>query len=424
MKKLKNFAAWIGLDWADKRHWVCLSEGDSESPEEFSLEQDPRAIHEWVGKLRQRFGGRSVAVAVEKSRGTLIYTLMEYDFIVLYPIHPQAVSNYRKSLRVSGVKNDQCDGWMLWSFLRKHWQELRAWQPEDPETRELRLLAENRRGLVAERTRVSNRLKSYLKDYYPQILQWFGSVSSERTMEFIRRWPSLQQAQRAHAKTLLSFLTKKRMSEEKARTLIRQIRQEKALTNDPAILGAYPLMVKAAVAQLEVLQGAVEEFDEKIEKLFQEHSEAEIFASFPGAGATLAPRLAVAFGTDHERWDAYSMQCFSGIAPVEESSGDEKPPWVHHRFVCPTFVKQTFHEFAKASIPHSIWAKAYYRQQREKGAGHHQAIRALAFKWIRILTCCWKNATRYSEEAYLAALRRTHSPLVERIEQIDGTVSA
>lgn len=417
MKRGKEFAAWIGLDWADKRHWVCLSEAGSEETEEFALEQNPQAIHEWVAELRQRFGGRPVAIAVEKPRGTLIYALMEYDFIVLFPINPQALANYRKSLRLSGVKNDQCDAWMLWSFLCKHWKELRAWEPEDAPTRGLRLLVERRRELVGERTRVENRLRSFLKDYYPQILHWVSDLRSKRAMDFIQRWPSLQEAQKAPAKTLLGFLLKSRMGEEEARTLIQQIRQEKALTRDEAILQAYPLMVKAEVAQLETLKRAIDEFDGRIKKLFQEHSQAHIFASFPGAGPTLAPRLVVAFGTDLQRWDAHSMQCFSGIAPVEEGSGDQKPPWVHHRWVCPKFLKQTFHEFAQCSIPHSVWANAYYRQQREKGADYHEAIRALAFKWIRILTRCWNNGVVYSEEKYLAALRRNHSPLVERIEQ-------
>lgn len=417
MSLTKEFAAWIGLDWSDKRHWICLSEGDSEETQEFALEQNAQAIHEWVAELRLRFGGRPVAIAVEKPRGTLIYALMEYDFIVLFPINPQGLASYRRSLRLSGVKNDQCDAWMLWSFLRKHYQKLRAWEAEDAATRALLLLVKKRRDLVSERTRVKNRLRSSLKDYYPQIFQWFSKLNSKRTLGFIQHWPSLQKAQKASPRRLQSFLSKNRMRKDKAEVLVQQIRQEKALTGDEAILQAYPLMVQAEVAQLRALNGAIEKLDQKIQELLQEHSQAAIFASFPGAGPALAPRLVVAFGTDLERWDAYSMQCFSGIAPVEESSGDHKPPWVHHRWVCPKFLKQTFHEFAGCSIPHSVWAHAYYRQQREKGAGHHQAIRALAFKWIRILTRCWQDGVPYSEEKYLAALRRTHSPLIERIEK-------
>jgi len=81
------------------------------------------------------------------------------------------------------------------------------------------------------------------------------------------------------------------------------------------------------------------------------------------AGAALVPRLIVAFGTRRERYrNAYEMQCYSGIAPVTEASGNKE--WVHFRFTCPKFLRQTFHEFATHSIRQSEWAKAYYDHQR------------------------------------------------------------
>jgi hypothetical protein len=30
-----------------------------------------------------------------------------------------------------------------------------------------------------------------------------------------------------------------------------------------------------------------------------------------------------------------------------------------------------------------LWARNYYQQLRSRGKGHHAAVRALAFKWIR-----------------------------------------
>jgi hypothetical protein len=50
-------------------------------------------------------------------------------------------------------------------------------------------------------------------------------------------------------------------------------------------------------------------------------------------------------------------------------------------------------------------------QQRERGNDHHAAVRALAFKWIRILLRCWKDRVAYDENKYLAALARRGSPL-------------
>ena len=108
------------------------------------------------------------------------------------------------------------------------------------------------------------------------------------------------------------------------------------------------------------------------------HPDGALFASLPGAGAVLVPRLIVALGTHRERYDsAFEVQCYSGIAPVKESSG--KTSWVHFRRSCPTFLRQTFHEFALHSIRQSEWAKAYYQHLREdKNKTHQAAVRSLA----------------------------------------------
>jgi hypothetical protein len=80
---------------------------------------------------------------------------------------------------------------------------------------------------------------------------------------------------------------------------------------------------------------------------------------------------------------------------------------------CPTFLRQTFIEWAGATIPRSYWAAAYYRQQLAKGCSHRVAIRALAFKWIRILYRCCQNRIPYDEATYLNALRKRGSPLLK-----------
>ena len=100
--------------------------------------------------------------------------------------------------------------------------------------------------------------------------------------------------------------------------------------------------------------------------------------SLPGAGPHLAPRLLAAFGSDRSRFTtAQQMQRYSGIAPVRESSG--KKNWVHWRWSCPIFLRQTFVEWANQSRHHSAWAQTYYRMQRDKGNSHPAAMRALAF---------------------------------------------
>ena len=96
------------------------------------------------------------------------------------------------------------------------------------------------------------------------------------------------------------------------------------------------------------------------------------------------------------------IQCYSGVAPVVARSGQQR--WVHWRWSCPKFLRQTFQEWALHSIAQSQWARDYYEQKRAQGKSHHTVVRALAFKWIRILFRCWKDRQSYDEQLYQGAL--------------------
>jgi hypothetical protein len=99
----------------------------------------------------------------------------------------------------------------------------------------------------------------------------------------------------------------------------------------------------------------------------------------------------------------------SGIAPVVEQSG--KSSWTHWRRAAPSFLRQTFHEFAAHSIVKSRWTKAHSELQRSRGKSRHAAIRSLAFKWIRIFFRCRQDQVPYDEDRYIQSLRQRGSPL-------------
>ena len=58
MNPTTNFAATIGLDWADQKHDLWIRPADGSKAEHVRLEQTPETLHEWVAKLRERFGNR------------------------------------------------------------------------------------------------------------------------------------------------------------------------------------------------------------------------------------------------------------------------------------------------------------------------------------------------------------------------------
>lgn len=410
-----EFAAYVGLDWADSKHVISLRCEGNREIEQSEVTHKPEALIEWVSGLLRRFNGKKIAVALEQSRGAVIHALMNYDFLVLYPVNPRMLASYRRAFAISGAKDDPDDATLLMEVVEMHRDKLRAWVPDDEQTRQLALLVEHRRTLVNDQTRLSNRLTSFLKLYYPQALRWAGELTTEQACAFLLQWPELELVQAASSAKLRQFYAKHNCRrKELVDKRLEEIRVAQPLTKDRAVIKATAAMVRATVNQLCAVIRTVAELQKQIEELFDNHPDHDVLASFPGAGPVLAPRLLAAMGADRDRYsDAREVQRFSGVAPVTKRSG--KTSSVHWRLACPKFVRQSFHEYARLSIQYSPWARAFYERQRECSKGHHTAIRAVAFRWIRIIYRCWKERVPYSEEIYQQALVRRQSPLAKAL---------
>ena len=416
-----EWAAFAAIDWADQKNFWRLVPAGSQRYEQGELENTPEAVEIWAADLQQRFGGRPIALCLEQSRGALVYMLTKYPHLVLFPVHPTTAARYRQTFCPSGAKADPSDTASLLDLLIRHRERLRPLQPDTVETRLLHFLVEERRRTVEEKTRQSNRLTDCLKMYFPQILRWFDDVTTALVGDLLERWPSLEQLQRAHPGTLNRFFHEHNCRSQKLlEERMAAISQAIPATQDQAVLEAGMMMAGGLVKLLATLRGNIASFDERIAELVRVHPDYALFASLPGAGPVLIPRLIVAFGTRRDRYqDADEMERYSGIAPVKVASG--KSMLVHFRYACPKFLRQTFHEFASHSIGQSEWANAYYQHLRnDEKKDHHPAVRALAFKWIRIIFRCWKDGKSYDEQVYQKSLRRRGSLLGAALASATG----
>ena len=234
---------------------------------------------------------------------------------------------------------------------------------------------------------------------------------------FLRRFPELTAVQKARPATLRTFYHRQHArSAERIAARLALVAKARALITDRAVIEPAMLEVARLVDLLEVNQRHIAVLEARIAAAFTAHPNADLFAALPGAGPVFAPRLLVAFGDQVERYPtADSLQKCSGIAPVKEQSGQKR--WIHWRWGAPTFLRQTFVEWAGQTVLQCDWAKAYYQQQRLAGKAHHAVLRALAFKWIRILWRCWQDQKPYDDQQYCAALRRRGSTLLPALQK-------
>jgi len=377
--------------------------------------------------LRVRFPGGHFAICLEQPAASLLHFFVHCQDVVLYPVNPLSLSRYRHAFVTSKAKSDAGDSdagdaAFLLELVRDHRHKLTPWQPDAEQTRALALLCEGRRKAVDLRTvdlrtQLSNQLTAHLKLYYPQALKLAGDdIFIPLACDFLLRWPCLQELKRARAATIRQFYSAHNCRSRAAiARRLELIVNAVAVSDDAALLRSAVATTRMLAAQLKPLAASIAEFDRAIAELFAAHEDAFIFSSLPGAGPVCSARLLAAFGSDRSRYEsAEDMEKYSGVAPVVKASGNSRI--VQRRFARPLFLHQSFMEYSDLSLRHCAWAKEFYRQQRAKGKGHYCAVRALAFKWIRIIFRCWKDRVAYDDEKYMESLRRRRSPLVGHLQ--------
>ena len=401
----------IGIDWADAKHDFHLIEPSGKTQTGI-FKQSPKAIAEQIKLWREQFPDANFLIAIEAAKGALINALIEHDDIVIYPVNPAALAYHRKSFAHGGGKNDPLDAKRLAGFLKERLSDLRPLKRDQPITRELGTLSEDRRRAVDARADLANELTALLKQYFPAVLGFKAAKPyAAFLLSFLIEYPTLQAAQAAGETNLRNYfhgVGMKRKAAEFAKIIV----EATPLTVDEVTLRSSQRRAVMLAEQLKLLNKHIRQYEASIKELLPKHPAYAIAKSLPGPADNTQARLIAAMGDDPGRYSsATSLQCASGIAPITEQSGKRK--FAIARWACSKFLRQTFHEMAGLSITKSRWAKAFYDQQMAKGKSANTAKRALAYKWQRIIYRCWQTGQPYDEDRYIAQLRANGSPLCE-----------
>ena len=388
--------AYGALDWASEKHTVCLVNSQGKILEHFEIEHSGSG---WK-KFRERLANYgSVAFAIETSQGPAVEQLLEAGMEV-YPINAKSAQAYRERKAPSGIKDDFLDAWSFADALRVDGHGWKALKPEDPLTKELRLLCRDEVNLIEQRTALINQLRHTLADYYPVALEAFEDWNSLSAWMFIQRFPTPQSLLQAGKRQWQKFLqTRHLWRAESGPRRIELFSQAAQLAASEPTTNAKSLLALSLVQMLLVLEKQLAEYRKRIEQLFARHPDHDLFGSLPGAGKKLAPRLAAEIGTDRDRFPkASNLQCLAGTAPVTVASGRFRS--VHRRWASNKHLLHALHLFAEKSIHQCVWAERYYHFHRSKDCSHANAVRRLAHRWLKIIHKMWLDRQPYDPELH------------------------
>lgn len=389
------FTHLVGFDWANEQHVVCVMSpaGTIRLRLTFAHDVDGwRKLREELAKLGPL---ETIAVAIETSSGIIVEQLLDMG-VAVYPVPPVQMKGFRIRKAPSGVKDDELDARCLADALRTDGYAWRRLKQDGEAIRELRALCRDEISLIDKRTALYNELTAALKEYFPAVLEAFGDVKNVAVLDFLVQFPDQPTLTKKGKRAWEKFLHTHRMGDPKhyQRRLAVFAGASSWKVPTPTVR-AKSRLAAALVAQIRLLNSQLREYREQIEKLFDNHDDAGIFDSLPGAGRKLAPRLLAFLGSDRSRFESVeSLQCYAGTAPVTEASGRSR--WVHVRHACDKYLRATLHLWAEQTIVGCTWARVYYDAKRQK-MSHAMALRALAQRWLKILWKMWTDRKPYDE---------------------------
>jgi transposase len=386
---------YCGFDWARDCHQVAVVDKAGTLVLETSFEDTAQG---WASLGQKLFGlGGTVGVAIETSCGPAVERLLAMGLPV-YPMNPKSAQRYRDRKSASGAKSDCLDAWCFADALRTDGHAWRKLSPLDPLTHELRLLCRDEIALIGQRTALVNQLRAALHEYYPTALQAFDDWTLGAAWQFIIAFPTPAVLAAAGKRRWHKFLhAHKIYRPQTADKRLELFATATAFASpNPAVIAAKSLLAVTVCEQLLTLQRQLDKYRQRIEKLFNDHPDHDLFGSLPGAGAKLAPRLLAEIGPDRDTFaDPQNLQCYAGTAPVTQQSGRLRT--VRVRRACNTTLRATVHLWADLSRSSCAWAQAYYQQKKEQGMSHAQALRCLGQRWLKILWAMWQQRERYDE---------------------------
>jgi len=394
-----------GVDWASDHHDVCIVDAEGAVRWRKRIGHDP----EGIGELRAAIADlepdpAQVAVAVETSHGLLVSALVATGYVV-YPINPKAAERFRDRRKPSGGKNDRLDAEVLAHAVRTDRASLRPLLPDSPLANEIATLARDRQALIREHTRLLNKLRSALGEYFPAALAAFD-LGADSTLAFLERYPTPQAAAKLSAYQIAAFLKARRANRDLAAkaTAAKDAFRAPALLAAPEIARAKARLVRVLCVQLQALRPELTAYEHELDRLLKTHPEGELFRSLPGLGVILASRVLAGTGDNPARFSSAAGLCaYAGTAPILKQSG--RRAVVQARHACPKEFRDAVQQWAEHARLRSPWAAEFYRRHRGRGHNHNESVRALGNRLLELLFDLRRRGLRYDEAVHAANIR-------------------
>lgn len=401
---------YLGIDWADADDAVWVANEAGEKVWSRRIAHTVAARSDWARWLRERQAeGGELWAAIERPQGRIVDFLLTHG-VVVYAINPKSLDRARDRYRVGSSKSDPFDAKVAALFLRSDHVHLRPLRPSSEAAQELQGLTRDYRRQVHLQTRLLNQLTATLKEYYPLALQLCEDLTAQWAQAFLAAYPTPAAAAALTEADWQAFARAHRLGAARTAALWQTL-QAPQLPLPAHVVRLKARLLQALLRELAPTLATIAEYRHAIDDFFVSMPVADVARSLPvGKTGTTVPTIWAELGDHLDRWDSFrTLQGYAGCVPETERSGSgDGFRLIKFRFACNPILRDALHQFAFLSLPHSLWARTYYDRYRARNHSHHEALRALGAKWLKIIFVLWKRHVPYSETHHLATMARQH----------------
>ena len=433
-----NYLWFVGVDWGEKKHQVCLCDGSGEvrGSRAFSHEGSGLlAMGKWLAK-RTGASPESVAVGIERPNGAVVASLLAAGYAV-YSLNPRQSSRLRDLYSHAGNKNDEIDAEVLARGLRSNTRVFR-------EVRQLPALIERLRErtrtldrLIRQRVQLQQQIRSVLVDYFPQLVELAGGMKNLGSPFFLEMWkraPTPAEAGRLQRGTVERRMRRygiTRITVDRAFELLRA----EPLSVAPGVTEAAVARIETHLAVLKVVIGQIVRAEKEMTELLDEFSQTvearygleparaeavsgvpessaspedlggversvpdvvSVLRSRPGLGDRAAARL-LAWGYEPlMRGDFLKLRALCGVIPRQIQSG--KSDRAALRRAVPSCLQQAAYILAMGVVRWDRKVAARNRQLKAAGKKPARRYRSIANRELRVLCAMVRTRTFFDPD--------------------------
>lgn len=261
-------------------------------------------------------------------------------------------------------------------------------------TAQLQALSRDRQRVVHAKVACQSRLSAVLQAYHPGPLHLFSELDRDISLEFIREYPTPQQARRVKTARMAQFCARRGYSGRTDPGVLVERLTAHLLSASAGTTAGKSFAATLFADELRMHTEHLRAFDRQIAQLLTQHPDAPIFLSFPGIGPTVAATLISEMGDDRTRFPtAAALLAEAGLAPVTKASGRTRQ--VRFRYAANRRMRHAIDWWAFVASREDPWSKAVYTAGRARGQGQYRALRGLGARWTRILWRAWTDHANY-----------------------------